>query len=121
MAARPVNGKECEDMNEKRKSGRHETDQPVVCEHFNSHSPHHTVDGRMKNYGNSGMYVELLRRVKEGTILVVRTTISPTGRSAEKLEAGFRTVSLVEVKWSKPLSINGAGCYGTGLKHLVVW
>ena len=39
----------------------------------------------MKNYGNSGMYVELLRRVKEGTILVVRATISPTGRSAEKL------------------------------------
>jgi hypothetical protein len=106
---------------EKRNSGRHKTDQPVVCAHFNSHSPNHTVDGRMKNYGNSGMYVELMRRFKEGTILVVRTALSPTEGLPEKIEEGFRTVSLVEVKWSIPLSGNGAGCYGTGLKHLVLW
>jgi hypothetical protein len=106
---------------EKRNSGRHKTDQPVVCEHFNSHSSNHTVDGRMKNYGNSGMYVELLRRFKEGTILVVRTAVSPTGGLPEKIEVGFRAFSLVEVKWSQPLSVNGAGCYGTGLKHLIDW
>jgi len=52
----------------------------------------------MKNYGNSGMYVELLRRFKEGTILVVGTALSPTGGLPEKIEEGFRTVSLVEVK-----------------------
>jgi hypothetical protein len=106
---------------EKRNSERHKTYQPVVCEHFSCLSPNHTVEGSMKNYGNSGMYVELLRRVKEGTILVVRTAISPTGGLPEKIEVGFRTVSLVEVKWSKPFSVNGGVCYGTGLKHLIVW
>ena len=106
---------------EKRNSDRHVTDQSIVCTFFTSHSCNDTIDGKMKNYCGSGMYAELPTHVREGTVLMVRATgIAPEYLSA-KIEEGFRSVSLVEVKWSKPLSANGAVCYGTGLKHLSIW
>jgi len=105
---------------EKRGSNRHQTDQSIVCTFFTSHSCDETFDGRMQNYCDFGMYAELQTRFKEGTILLVRTTGRvPGGRSA-KIEEGFRSISLVEVKWSKPLAADGGVRYGTGLKHLAV-
>jgi hypothetical protein len=105
---------------EKRNSNRHKTDQSIVCTFFTSHSCDGTFDGRMQNYCECGMYAELQANLKEGTVLLVRTTGSePEGRPS-KIENGFRSVSLVEVKWSKPISANGVDCFGTGLKHLVV-
>jgi hypothetical protein len=105
---------------EKRNSNRHKTDQSIVCTFFTSHSCDGTFDGRMQNYCDSGMYAELQTHFKEGTILLVRTTSSTPERLPAKIEEGFRTISIVEVKWSKPLSASGAACFGTGLKHLVV-
>jgi len=74
----------------------------------------------MKNYCDSGMYAELQTQFKDGTVLLVRTTSNPTECFPVKIEEGFRSTSLVEVKWSKLLSANGVDCYGTGLKQLVV-
>ena len=105
---------------ENRNSNRHETDQPIVCTFFTSHNCNHTFDGKMKNYCASGLYAELQTHFKEGTVLLVRTASNPTERLPAKIEEGFRSISLVEVKWSKPLSANGGVCYGTGLKHLAV-
>jgi hypothetical protein len=105
---------------EKRNSNRHKTDQSIVCTFFTSHSCDGTFDGKMQNYCDSGMYAELQTPFKEGTILLVRTTGSVPGNSSVKIEEGFRSISLVEVKWSKPLSDSGVACFGTGLKHLVV-
>jgi hypothetical protein len=87
---------------------------------FTSHSFNDTFDGKMKNYCESGMYAELHARLNEGTVLIVRTTSEPSGSLPVTIKEGFRSVSLVEVKWSKPLSVNGGVCYGTGLKHLAV-
>jgi hypothetical protein len=105
---------------EKRSSNRHKTDQSIVCTFFTSHSPDGTFDGRMQNYGDSGLYAELQTCFKEGTILLVRTTSRTPERLPGKIEEGFRSISLVEVKWSKPFSANGVVCYGTGLKHVEV-
>jgi hypothetical protein len=105
---------------EKRSSNRHETDQSIVCAFFCSHNFTVTFDGRMKNYCDSGMYAELQTQFKDGTVLLVRTTSNPTECLPVKIEEGFRSTSLVEVKWSKLLSANGVDWYGTGLKHLVV-
>jgi hypothetical protein len=105
---------------EKRNSNRHKTDQSIVCTFFTSHSCDATFDGRMQNYGDSGMYAELQTRFKEGTVLLARTTSSDPEESPSKVEEGFRSISLVEVKWSKPLSANGGYWYGTGLKYLAV-
>jgi hypothetical protein len=105
---------------EKRSSNRHKTDQSIVCTFFTSHRCDDTFDGKMKNYCGSGLYAELQTHFKEGTVLLVRTTSNPTERLPAKVEEGFRSISLVEVKWSKPLSADGGVCYGTGLKHLAV-
>jgi hypothetical protein len=105
---------------EKRHSNRHQANQSIVCAFFASRSFDDTFDGKMRNYCDSGLYAELQTRFKEGTILLVRTTGSLPEGSPAKIEEGFRSISLVEVKWSKSVSANGAVCYGTGLKHLSV-
>jgi len=75
------------------------------------------VDGIMKNYGCGGMYAELRAHFKAGTPLVVRSTGSPSGCPNK---AGYRSMSLAEVKWSEPKPVRGDICYGTGLKYLVM-
>ena len=106
---------------EKRNSDRLVTDQSIVCTFFTSHSCNDTIDGKMKNYCGSGMYAELPTHVREGTVLMVRATgIAPEYLSA-KIEEGFRSISLVEVKWSHALTAGGVLSYGTGLKHLTTW
>ena len=105
---------------EGRNSNHHKTDQSIVCTVFGSRSFYDTFDGKMKNYCDSGMYAELQTRFRDGTVLLVRTTSSTPERLPPKIEEGFRTISLAEVKWSKPLSANGVFCYATGLKYLAV-
>jgi hypothetical protein len=106
---------------ENRKSNRHKTDQSIVGAIFSSHNFNEMFYGKMKNYCDLGLYAEFQTCVKDGTVLLVRTTSSAPERLPANIEEGFRSVSLVEVKWSKPLSANGAVCYGTGLKHLAIW
>ena len=106
---------------EKRNSNRHQTDQSIVCALFTSQSVNDTFDGKMKNYCDSGLYAELQTRFKDGTVLLVRTTSNPSERLPTTIEEGFRSISLVEVKWSKALSANGLFCFGTGLRHLAIW
>ena len=105
---------------ENRNSNRHKTDQSIVCTVFSSHGLNDMFYGKLKNYCDFGMYAELQTCFKDGTILLVRTTSSAPERLPAKIEEGFRSVSLVEVKWSKSLSSNGVVCYGTGLKHLAI-
>ena len=105
---------------EKRNSGRHKTEQSIVCTFFTSHGINNMFDGKMKNYCDSGMYAEMQTRFKNGTVLLVRATNNTPERLSAKIEEGFRSISLVEVKWSKPFSADGVVYYGTGLKHLVV-
>jgi len=67
------------------------------------------------------MYAELQTHFKNGTVLLVRTTGRASERLPEKIEEGIQSISLVEVKWSKPLSAYGDVCFGTWLKHLAIW
>lgn len=105
---------------EKRNSNRHCASQPIVCTLFTSDTCDDTFDGRMQNYCDSGIYAELPTRFKEGTVLIVRATSSPNTSSPSKTEEGCRSISLMEVKWSRPLSDHGLVRYGTGFKHLAV-
>jgi hypothetical protein len=105
---------------EKRNSSRHKTEQSIVCTYFASRSYNDTFGGKMKNYCDAGLYAELQTQFKNGTVLLVRTTSSSSKPPTTRLEASFRSISLVEVKWSKPISCDGNLCYGTGLKHVAI-
>jgi hypothetical protein len=106
---------------ENRNNNRHKTDQSITCSVFASHSSNDLFDGEMKNYCDFGRYAELQTHVRDGTVLLVRTASNAPERLSAKTEEGFRSVSLVEVKWSRTLSAKGSLCYGTGLKHLAIW
>jgi hypothetical protein len=106
---------------ENRNNNRYKTDQSIVCSVFTSHSPNDLFDGKIKNYCDFGVYAEIPTHFKVGTVLLVRATSRASERLPAKIGEGFRSVSLAEVKWSKPVSANGTVCYGTGLKHLAIW
>jgi hypothetical protein len=71
----------------------------------------------MKNCCINGLYAELAAAFKAGTVLVVRTTGSSGGYSREE---GFHSLAIAEVKWSRPISVEGDDCYATGLKYVMI-
>ena len=105
---------------ENRHGNRYEIEQPIACMFFTTNSYSDMFYGKMKNYCDLGMYVELQTCFKDGTILIVRSTSSSPEFLPAKTVEGFRSISLVEVKWTKPLSENGNIFYGTGLKYLII-
>jgi hypothetical protein len=105
---------------ENRTSSRHEIDSSIVCSFLSSRSSNETICGKMKNYCDSGLYAELQVQLKEGTVLLCRTTRISLRPFRTKIEDGFRSMSLAQVKWSKPICVNGTIRFATGLKHLVV-
>jgi hypothetical protein len=102
---------------EKRENKRHTSDTAVMCSFLTTLHYGKSVDGIMKNYGWGGMYAELSARFKAGTVLIVRSTGSLSGCPGRD---GYRSISLAEVKWSEPRPVQGAICYGTGLKYLMI-
>ncbi|MBI5582135.1 MAG: hypothetical protein HY895_23500 [Deltaproteobacteria bacterium] len=102
---------------EKREDKRHKSDTAVMCSFLTTLRRGEPVDGIMKNFGCGGMYAELRAHFKAGTILVVRSTGSPSGWPNKD---GYRSISLAEVKWSESRPVRGAICYGTGLKYLMM-
>ncbi len=105
---------------ENRTSSRYEIESSIVCSYFNSRNSNEAFRGEMKNYCDSGLYAELQVQFKEGTVLLVRTNMITSGRSRTKIEDGFRSISLAQVKWSKPICVNGTTRFATGLKHMAV-
>jgi hypothetical protein len=105
---------------ENRNSNRYETEQSIVATVFNSKSFNEMAYGKIIKYCALSMYAELQTCFKEGTILMIRATSSFNECLPAKIEEGFRSISLVEVKDSKPLNANGDVCYGTELKHLII-
>ena len=105
---------------ENRTSSRYEIDSSIVCSFLSSRTSDEAIYGKMKNYCDSGLYAELHVQLKEGTVLLCRTTRISLGPFRTKIEDGFRSMSLAQVKWSKPIDVNGTTRFATGLRHLVV-
>jgi hypothetical protein len=100
---------------EKRSNPRLGIDTSIVCKRYNSLSGAVPIDGNIKNCCPAGFYAELKDYVSAGTILVVQITGNSQGYSADE---GVRSMSLAEVRWSKPMSVEGEACYATGLRYL---
>ncbi len=105
---------------ENRSSRRFEIESSIVCSYFGSRKSNEAFYGKMKNYCDSGLCAELQVQFKEGTVLLVRTKRIISDRPKTKIKDGFRTISLAQVKWARPICINGTTCVATGLKHIAV-
>jgi hypothetical protein len=102
---------------EKRTTPRHLINTSIICRYLNSAQFGEAVGGIMKNCCINGLYAELAAAFKAGTVLVVRTTGSSGGYSREE---GFHSLAIAEVKWSRPISVEGDDCYATGLKYVMI-
>lgn len=104
---------------ENRTSRRYEIENSIVCNYFSSRNSNEAFHGKMLNYCDSGIYAELQVQFREGAVLLVRLKGIPSERSRTKIVDGFRSISLAQVKWSKPIRVDGTTRFATGLKHLV--
>ena len=102
-----------------RASSRHDAESSIVCSYLSSRNLNEVCKGKMKNYGDWGMYAELPTAFKIGTILVVRSTSSPGDDTGFEVKEGVRSISLAEVKWSRKIFSDGLPLYGTGFRYLV--
>jgi hypothetical protein len=103
---------------DKRSNPRCEIDTSIACKRYISLDGEASIDGNMKNCCPAGFYAELKVHVKAGTILVVRMTGNPWEYAAAD---GLRSMALAEVRWSKPMSVEGEACYATGMKYLMAY
>lgn len=102
---------------EKESDQRRITNIPIVCSRLSSFCNGEPINGVILNTCPDGFYAELKAHEKAGTVIVVRTTGS---FSESSMDGGVRSLSLAEVRWSKPLSVEGEICYATGLKYVTV-
>jgi hypothetical protein len=103
---------------DKRSNPRREINTSIACKRYISLNGEVSIDGNMKNCCPAGFYAELKEHVSAGTILMVRMTGNSWGYSADD---GLRSIALAEVRWSKPMSVEGKACYATGLKYLMAY
>ena len=92
---------------DKRENRRHNSDTAVRCSFLTTLRCDEPVDGIMKNYCCGGMHAERRARFKASTILVVRSTGSPSGCPNK---ARYRSMSQAEVKWSEPKPVRSDIC-----------
>ena len=100
---------------ERRSNQRRITNIPIVCSRLSSYCNGEPIEGVILNTSPDDFYAELKAHEKAGTVIVVRTTGS---FSESSMDGGVRTLSLAEVRWSKPLSVEGEICYATGLQYV---
>lgn len=103
---------------DKRSNPRREINTAIACKRYASLNSEASIDGNLKNCCAAGFCAELKEHVKAGTILVVRLTGNSWGYPAND---GPRSMALAEVRWSKPVSVEGKCCYATGLKYLMAY
>jgi hypothetical protein len=104
---------------ERRNIKRHYINASTACGHFSASKHRKTYEGKMLNYSADGMCIESNADFKEGSIVMIKVN-TPLNNADHPIPVeGFRTVSLAEIKWSKPLDYGGKALFGMcGLKYL---
>lgn len=103
---------------EKRAICRNTTEVPVDCCRFSISDGNAIHSGTMLNYSSSGSYIELDKRIDEGTIVMLKSKRGRGDGTSSKLAEGFRSVSLAEVRWAKVIDNDVMYRFGLGLKYL---
>ena len=97
---------------EKRSIKRHAINASTAFGRFTASTYRKTYDGKMLNYSADGMCIESSAEFKKGAIVMIRVNSLFSNADYPKLMEGFRTVSLAEIKWSKPSHDAGKTFYG---------
>jgi hypothetical protein len=96
---------------EKRNIKRHAIDASTVCSHFAAINSK-IYDGKMLNYCADGMCIESSAEFKKGVTVLIKVKALFSNAGSPRIMKGFRTVSLAEIKWSKPSHDAGKTFFG---------
>jgi hypothetical protein len=107
-----------EQLMEKRNIKRQGIDASTVCSHFATSKNTNVYDAKMLNYSEGGMCIESNADFKKGTIVLVKVRALFSNAGYPSLMEAFRTVSLGEIKWSKPSHDVGKALFGISTSRL---
>jgi hypothetical protein len=99
---------------EKRNIKRQAIGASTVCSHFATSKNRTVYDGKMLNYCKGGMCIESNADFKKGAIVLVKVNALFSNAGHPSLMEGFHTISLAEIKWSKPSNTAGKALFGMG-------
>ena len=88
----------------------------VACRSLIANSP--VLKGKMLDCSCNGTCIELDQKIQEGSIVMIKATVRSLEDHPPVLPEGFRSFSLAEVKWSKPIEDEGLHNYAVGLRYL---
>jgi hypothetical protein len=104
---------------EKRACCRNQREIPFVCRHFTTQNVDDIFSGSSLNFCENGMYMESRTYLKEKETLLVRVNTGAAKPFETGETAGFRTVSIAEVRWSRTLEdASGSLRYGYGMRYV---
>ncbi len=95
---------------------RHCADISVVCRHLTANSP--VLKGKMLDCSCKGTCIELDQKIQEGSIVMIAATVRGREEDLPTLPEGFRSFTLAEVQWAKPIEDDGLHIYAIGLRYL---
>jgi hypothetical protein len=107
-------GFKMENQTEKRSSDRHYQEVPITVAYFNT-SRYRSA--KMLNYSEGGIYFESDFAFQPRTSIYIRIEKKMTDPPESKIQNGFRSVALGEVKWCKEIDKEESGRYGIGVKY----
>jgi hypothetical protein len=97
---------------EKRSLKRHGIAASIACGHFTTSTGRETYGGEMLNYSDGGLCIQSRADFKKGALVLIHVRDIVDDAASRRLEEGFRSLSLGEIKWSKPLDDAGNTCFG---------
>jgi hypothetical protein len=101
-----------EQLMEKRNIKRRGIDASTVCSHFATSKNRNVYDGKMLNYCEGGMCIESNADFKKGAIVLVKVKALFSNAGHPSLMESFHTISLAEIKWTKPSNAAGKALFG---------
>jgi hypothetical protein len=98
---------------------RHPIEATVACHPFTSRGTPQAADAVMRNFSDTGSYIESTHAFEVGTVIQVRLVPYPSTRPSADATEWPRSVGLATVRWRRPLADEAGGPYGFGLKHML--
>jgi hypothetical protein len=101
-----------------RNTSRDFVEAPITCQPFTSKETVGSLDGVMRNFSSTGLYIESDTKFNIGTVLIVRVTDYPAGPWSATGDTLPRSISLAEVKWHQTVVRKDDVGFGMGLRYV---
>ena len=99
---------------ENRSSERYRFKTAVVLRHFNSEADFHAM---LINYSKCGLCLQSNTRFDANSVVIVQLISENSILTTHKIQKGFRSVAVAEVKWCNEIFSDYGFCFEAGLRY----